>query len=235
MSRFQEYWGLSWTHSTAAGDRVTCRMLQSGLFMQTTRSHTCSCVNLRCSDILHQHEGQSHFHHILSALQHVRSVDHLPCHRSTIPQWASCGEAPACCHLQQPLPELHASRATFGITVTRFTSATVCHSLTWVLHSPSSWCCMLHETKAPGLDSHLPEAPSQLPSFTLSGILPTTQEGPQTFPPRDSQRCPQLIIAPCPSPLRKHWLLSTKGRGWGTVVKVLGWRGINLFMLPYQI
>lgn len=71
-------------------------------------------------------------------------------------------------------------------------------TLTRVLHGPSSWCCVLHETKAPGLDSHLPEAPSQLPSFTLSGILLATQEGPQNVSPRDSQQCPQMIRAPLP-------------------------------------
>lgn len=181
--------------------------------MQTTRSNTCSCVNLRCSDILHQQEGQSHFHHILSALQHVRSVDHPPCHRFTIPQWASCGEAPACCHLQQPLPELHASRATFGITVTRFTSATVCHSLTRVLHSPSSWCCMLHETKAPGLDSHLPEAPSQLPSFTLSGILPATQEGPQNISPLRLTAVPAADHSPLPLSLEETLIIIYQRKG----------------------
>ncbi len=48
-----------------------------------------------------------------------------------------------------------------------------------VLHSLSSWHCMLHETKQPSLESLLPEASLQLPSFTLSGILLATQKRPQ--------------------------------------------------------
>lgn len=69
---------------------------------------------------------------------------------------------------------------TFGMAVARLASATVCHARSSATRPEQ---LVLHETEAPGLDSHLPEAPSQLPSFTLSGILPATQEGPQYAPP----------------------------------------------------
>lgn len=171
---YQEHWSLSRTHA------ATCIMPQSGLFMQAACSHTRSCVNLRWSDtLLYQQVGQSHFHHILWAPQRVHSDEHPPCRRSTIPNQPAAVRAPACCHLRQPPPALHTSWA--SVDSPQPQSVT----LTRVLHGPSSWCCM-RETKAPGLDSHLPEAPSQLPSFTLSGILPATQEGPQNVSPWDS-------------------------------------------------
>lgn len=187
VSRLQEYWSLSRTRSTAAGDshmhNAPIRLLHA------SGTRTPSCVNLRSSDILlHQQVGQwvgfaTFFQHCSAHAAWPSSLSH----RSTIPQRASCGEQ-LNCKLAGPrsTPLLLDSPQPQSVTLTR------------VLHGPSSWCCMLPETKAPGLDSHLPEAPSQLPSFTLSGILPATQEGPQNVSPRDSQQCPQLITAPPP-------------------------------------
>lgn len=198
-------------------------MLQSGLFMQAARCHTRSCVNLCWNDILlHQQVGQSHFHHILSALQRVCSVDHPPRQRSTIPQQAGCGEAPACCHLQQPPPELHASRAMFGVTVARPTSATVCHARSSATRPEQLVLCAAWDQSARvGLTLARGTFTAAI-LHTKWDLTGHTRRPSKRFPPRltavpaDDQSPPAL------SPLRKHWLLSTKGRGWGTVVKVLG-------------
>lgn len=183
VSRLQEYWSLSRTHSAAAGDRATCLMPQSGLSVPAAHSHTRSCANLHWSDIwLHQQVARSHFRHVLSALQRLRSLQNPPRRRSTSPMrqdfrlaFNFSGRCQNC----------------GAVAVARLTSASVSRSLgcstAW---AAGAACCM-----RPGLDSHSPEAPSQLPSFTLSGILPATQEGPPNVYPRDSQECPQLITA----------------------------------------
>lgn len=172
-------------------------MLQSGLFMQAARSHTRSCVNLHQSDIsLHQQVGQSHFHHILSALRRILNPPH---YRSTIPERASCSEPPphhpaACCHLRRAV---HFPGHVFRRCCPTHPSRRLSRSLKRSM-APAAGAACCTRTKAPGLEPHSPEAPSQLPSFTLSGILPATQEGPQNLSPRDSQRCPQLIPTPPP-------------------------------------
>lgn len=172
-------------------------MLQSGLFMQAARCHTRSCVNLCWSDILLHQQVQSHFHHILSALQRTRSVDHAPCQRSTIPQRAGCGEAPACCHLQQPPPELHASRATFGVTVARPTSATVCHA-----HSSATrpeqlvLCAAWDQSARVGLtcQRHLH---SCHPSHQVGSYWPH-KKALKTFPPETHSSARRWSELPCP-------------------------------------
>lgn len=123
MSRLQEYWSLSRTHSTAAGYRATCIMLQSGLSMPAAHSHNHSCANLHCSDILlHQQVGQSR--------------------RSTIPQQAVCAEVSRLL----PLSSAAARICTLpGLSQDSPHPQSV--TLTRALHGPSSWCCVLHETR----------------------------------------------------------------------------------------
>lgn len=106
---------------------------------------------------------------------------------SRSPNKPDAQRSPACRRFCQPRPEF----ARFpGCRETH-----LIHSLSrslgrYTARAAGAVCCM-----RPGLDSHLPEAPLQLPSFTLSGILPATQEGPPNVYPRDSQKCPQLITA----------------------------------------
>lgn len=224
-SRLREYWSLSRTHSTAAGDRATCIMPQSGLSMPAAHSHTHSCANLHWSDIwLHQQVGQSHFRHVLSALQRLHSLQNPSRRRSTRLMWRDLR-----------LSATFSSQNCRAVTVARLTSAGLSRSLgCYTARAAGAVCCT-----RPGLDSHSPEAPSQLPSFTLSGILPATQEGPPNVYPRDSQQCLQLITATSPPHPLLPWgntdSYLPKERRWSTVVKVLMKLSINLFMLPYRI
>lgn len=108
VSRLQEYWSLSRTHSTAAGDRATCIMLQSGLSVPAAHSHTRSRANLHRGDIwLHQQVGRSHFRHFLSALQRLGSLQNPPRQRSTSHDVA---RFQVCLQFRQPPPELPGCR-----------------------------------------------------------------------------------------------------------------------------
>lgn len=94
VSRLQEYWSLSRTHFTAAGDRATCIMPQSGLSVPAAHSHARSRANLRRGDIwLHQQVGRSHFRHVLSALRRLRSLRNPPRRRPTSPTRRDSGFA----------------------------------------------------------------------------------------------------------------------------------------------
>lgn len=107
VSRLQEYWSLSRTHSTAAGDRATCIMPQSGLSVPAAHSHTRSCVNLHWGDIwLRQQVGRSHFRHVLSALQRLRSLQNPARRRST----SHAARFQVCLQFRQPPPELPGRR-----------------------------------------------------------------------------------------------------------------------------
>lgn len=167
----------------------TCIMPQSGLSVPAAHSHTRSCANLHWGDIwLHQQVGRSHFRHILSALQRLRSLQNPPRRRSTSLMRRDFRFASNFGSRRQNCR---------AVAVARLTSASLSRSL----GCSTAWAAGAACCRRPGLDSHSPEAPSQLPSFTLSGILPATQEGPPNVYPRDSEQCPQLITAtPPPTP-----------------------------------
>lgn len=161
-------------HAPLLLETVTCIMLQSGFFMHALTlvvvlisAGVISC----CTSRWVSGWGSPHSSNAAACMQR----DHPSCH--TDPQ--SLNEPAAVSSRRQNCKLAGPCSASLLLDSPQPQSV----ALTRELHGPSSWCCMLHETKVPGLDSHLPEAPSQLPSFTLSGILPATQEGLQNVSP----------------------------------------------------